>query len=67
MTASAAPRWSVFRNGDFRLYGAARFLTGLAYQMQAVAVGWFVYDLTRSALALGLVGLASFSRRCSPP
>jgi hypothetical protein len=28
--------------------------------MQAVALGWFVYDLTHSALALGLVGLASF-------
>lgn len=54
------PRWAVFGNGDFRLYGGARFLTGLAYQMQAVAVGWFVYDLTHSALALGLVGLASF-------
>jgi MFS family permease len=60
MTEPSAPRWSVFRNGDFRLYGAARFLTGLAFQMQAVAVGWFVYDLTHSALALGLVGLASF-------
>lgn len=52
--------WSVFRNGDFRLFGTARFLTGLAYQMQAVAVGWLVYDLTRSTLALGLVGLAGF-------
>nr|USU33473.1 MFS transporter [Methylobacterium sp. OTU13CASTA1] len=60
MTEPSAPRWSVFRNGDFRLYGTARFLTGLAFQMQAVAVGWFVYDLTHSALALGLVGLASF-------
>ncbi|GJE40510.1 MFS transporter [Methylobacterium persicinum] len=52
--------WAVFSNGDFRLFGAARFLTGLAYQMQAVAIGWYVYDLTRSALALGLVGLAGF-------
>jgi MFS family permease len=60
MSTDAAPRWTVFRNGDFRLFGAARFLTGLAFQMQAVAVGWFVYDITRSALALGLVGLASF-------
>jgi MFS family permease len=60
MTDAAAPRWAVFANGDFRRYGAARFLTGLAFQMQAVAVGWFVYDLTRSALALGFVGLASF-------
>ncbi|KQP76903.1 MFS transporter [Methylobacterium sp. Leaf111] len=60
MSTDAAPRWDVFRNGDFRLFGAARFLTCLAFQMQAVAVGWFVYDITRSALALGLVGLASF-------
>ncbi|GJE46155.1 MFS transporter [Methylobacterium soli] len=60
MLARATSGWIVFRNGDFRLFGAARFLTGLAYQMQAVAIGWFVYDLTRSALALGLVGLASF-------
>lgn len=60
MAQAAAPRWAVFGIGDFLLYGAARVLTGLAFQMQAVAVGWFVYDLTRSALALGLVGLASF-------
>ncbi|MCJ2096108.1 MFS transporter [Methylobacterium sp. J-072] len=52
--------WAVFGIGDFRLFGSARFLTGLAYQMQAVAIGWFVYDLTHSALALGLVGLAGF-------
>jgi predicted MFS family arabinose efflux permease len=34
--------------------------TTLAFQMQAVAVGWQVYDLTGSALDLGLVGLAQF-------
>ncbi len=47
-------------NGDFRLFAAARFLTRLASDMQVVAVGWFVYDLTRSPLALGLTGLAAF-------
>ncbi|MGY2047054.1 MFS transporter [Methylobacterium sp. JK268] len=52
---------ALLSNPDFRLFGLARFLTGVAYQMQAVAVGWFVYDLTHSALALGLVGLASFA------
>lgn len=61
MLSPAPSGWTLFRNRDFRLFGGARFLTGLAYQMQAVAVGWFVYDLTRSALALGLVGLASFA------
>jgi MFS family permease len=32
----------------------------MAYQMQAVAIGWQVYDFTGSALALGLVGLTQF-------
>ncbi|MFE1600103.1 MFS transporter [Methylobacterium sp. ID0610] len=61
LPASASPGGFLLRNPDFRLFCVARFLSGLAYQMQAVAVGWFVYDLTHSALALGLVGLASFA------
>ena len=60
MLAPTETGWSVFRNGDFRLLAAARFLTGLGYQMQAVAIGWYVYALTQSTLALGLVGLAAF-------
>jgi MFS family permease len=52
--------WAAFRFRDFRLYCAARFCMALAAQMQNVAVAWFVYDITRSAFALGLVGLASF-------
>jgi len=32
----------------------------VAFQMQAVAIGWQVYGLTGSAFALGLVGLAQF-------
>jgi MFS family permease len=60
MSDTTGSGWAVFANGDFRLFGAARFLSGLSYQMQAVAIGWFVYDLTQSALALGLVGLAGF-------
>jgi predicted MFS family arabinose efflux permease len=34
--------------------------TTIAFQMQAVAIGWQVYDLTGSALDLGLVGLTQF-------
>ena len=60
MLTSAPSGWAVFRNGDFRLLAGARFLTGLGYQMQAVAIGWFVFEITRSPLALGLVGLAAF-------
>lgn len=38
----------------------ARVAATIAYQMAAVAVGWQVYDLTHSALNLGLVGLVQF-------
>jgi MFS family permease len=37
-----------------------RICTTIAIQMLAVSVGWQMYDLTHSALALGLVGLAQF-------
>lgn len=39
---------------------ASRGASIVAYQMVGVAVGWQVYDLTRSALSLGLVGLVQF-------
>lgn len=32
----------------------------MAYQMAGVAIGWQIYDLTGSAMALGLVGLVQF-------
>src|SRR5215510_2770380 len=51
---------SVFRHRSFRLYWLARVGSVFAYQMQTVAVGWQVYDLTASPLDLGLVGLAQF-------
>lgn len=54
------PAREVFQSRDFSLYLGARFLSALAIQVQNVAVGWLVYDLTRDPLALGLVGLAVF-------
>jgi MFS family permease len=38
----------------------ARGASALAFQMQAVAVGWQIYTLTQSTFALGLVGLVQF-------
>ena len=38
----------------------ARFVSTLASEMQAVAVAWQVYGITRRPLDLGLVGLAQF-------
>jgi len=45
---------------DFVLYTTARFFVVAGTQMQSVAVGWQVYEITRRPLDLGLVGLAQF-------
>lgn len=55
-----ADRYAVLRNRDFTAFLAARFLATLAVQMQTVAVGWQVYEVTRDPLDLGLVGLSQF-------
>jgi len=44
----------------FVLFWCARVSASLALQMQVVAVGWQVYEMTGSALDLGFVGLAQF-------
>lgn len=49
-----------FINRDFFLYWCIRICSMMGFQMLAVAVGWQVYELTHSAMALGLVGLAGF-------
>ncbi len=58
-TLSASPP-SLRQHRSFVLYWCARTATNGAYMMQAVAVGWQIYDLTGSALDLGLVGLVQF-------
>ena len=50
----------LFRHRSFRLLFITRAASNTANQMQAAAVGWLVYDLTGSALALGLIGLVQF-------
>ena len=60
MSAHHANRLAVFGNRDFSLYLLARFLGTLAVQMQTVAVGWQVYEVTRDPLDLGLIGLSQF-------
>lgn len=42
------------------LFLAARTLSSVAIRMQAVAVGWQVYETTRSPLDLGWIGLSQF-------
>ncbi|HOY48714.1 MAG TPA: MFS transporter [Flavobacteriales bacterium] len=42
----------------FRNFIAARFFLTMAIQMQAVAVGWQVYQLTKDPFALGIIGIS---------
>jgi MFS family permease len=44
----------------YRTYWLSRLAATLAAQIQVVAVGWQMYELTGSALDLGLVGLVQF-------
>ncbi len=52
---------AAFRYPNFRYYMAARFLSVTSSEMQSVAVGWQIYELTHRPLDLGLVGLAQFA------
>ncbi len=63
MAASGTSRFArpvAFTYPAFTLYQVARFCIVLATEMQSVAVGWQVYDITKRPLDLGLVGLAQF-------
>lgn len=51
---------AAFRYPAFTIFQTARCLVVLALEMQAVAVGWQVYEITKRPLDLGLVGLAQF-------
>src|ERR671937_789158 len=59
MSISEQPR-SIFALGPFAFFWSARVLSTTSFQLQGVAVGWQIYALTHSALALGLVGLVQF-------
>ncbi|MEQ1883593.1 MAG: MFS transporter [Bryobacteraceae bacterium] len=48
------------RERPFRLLCISRAFSTLAFQIQAVAVGWQIYALTSSPFQLGMVGLAQF-------
>ena len=49
-----------FTHPNFVLLQLARFTIVIGTEMQSVAVGWQVYEITRNPLDLGLVGLVQF-------
>ena len=59
-TTDARAGRAAFTHPGFVLFELARFLIVAAVEMQAVAVGWQVYEITKRPLDLGYVGLAQF-------
>src|SRR6059058_1652240 len=59
-TSDARSGRAAFTHPGFVLFQVARFLIVSAVEMQAVAVGWQVYEITKRPLDLGYVGLAQF-------
>jgi MFS family permease len=49
--------WSTLRHRDYRLLWFGQIVSLAGSQMQVVATGWLVLQLTNSALQLGLLGL----------
>ncbi|MFA6925029.1 MAG: MFS transporter [Bacteroidales bacterium] len=50
--------FAVLKIKDFRYFVLARFTLTFAIQMQSTIVGWQVYEYTKDAFSLGLIGLA---------
>jgi MFS family permease len=58
--AEARAGRAAFDHPGFVLFEIARFLIVASIEMQAVAVGWQVFEITKKPFDLGLVGLAQF-------
>lgn len=59
--ARAAPRVDVFsalRHPQYRLYWAGSLVSVVGMTMEWVAVSWLVFEVTNSAISLGLTGIA---------
>ncbi len=54
----AAP--TVYRDRDFQVFAAVRFIVTIAMNVQSVAIGLLIVSLTHSPFALGMVGLCQF-------
>lgn len=50
----------VLKFRDFSIVSAGLFLSQIASQMAVVAINWQIYLMTKSALSLGIIGMARF-------
>ncbi len=60
MTSDSRSTVDLLRHGGYVRFLYVRIAASIALQVQAVAVGWQMYELTRSPFQLGLVGLVQF-------
>jgi MFS family permease len=60
MNVSAASSSALIHQRPFVLFWLARLASTMGYQMLALMIGWQIYEITNSALDLGLVGLIQF-------
>ncbi len=51
---------NLLKQRPFVLFWLARLSATMGYHMMAITIGWQVYELTNSALDLGLIGLIQF-------
>ncbi|MEN3350044.1 MAG: hypothetical protein V7632_3679 [Bradyrhizobium sp.] len=59
-TPSPAASVNLLRHGPLLLCLSSRCFSEFSYQIATVAIGWQVYELTGSAVYLGIVGLVQF-------
>lgn len=50
----------LFAHSPFKRFWMGETASTLAYQMLVIAVGWQMYEITSSAVSLGLIGLVQF-------
>src|ERR1700677_1112341 len=54
------PRALIVAHPAYGWFWCARIASGVAFQIQAVAVGWQIYEITHSTFMLGMAGLVQF-------
>jgi MFS family permease len=60
MTQRSSPATSLLRHPAYVRFLYVRVAASIAQQIQVVAVGWQMYELTNSPFHLGLIGLVQF-------
>lgn len=59
MGIARVPTFESFGVHDFRYFWMGAFISNVGTWMQIVALGWLVYEITRSSFSLGLVSFIS--------